>query len=322
MIRKLTEDCTASRPANLLKPTPFAIIATASLVAAVSLTCVARAAEPSSGSSRFSESSMLETARGTATIRASGPVNIGIPPPDELRVLEARREAELKRLSEKLKRAVEARGTQPAETTITRQWTTEVAATADDFDPAKRSGLGVHPSDTPSSILQAGGRATILMVMTPGDDRARDPNRGSDPILCVDGGCYVSNGAQAPATYHSFTQSLSLSGRLGRGAGECNHSNVCVFRNVDLGAGVAMVQPINLRFVRHDRREQREVSIDSSCRIIDARLSCSRPIRTSGYNMWVIPETLARDVGPEMLTGALATGLHTAQTAELPGVRR
>ena len=298
-------------------------MATASLVAAVSFSGVARAAEPSSGSSRFSESSMLETARGTATItRASGPVNIGIPPPDELRVLEARRDAELKRLSEKLKRAVEARAPQPPETTITQQWTTEVAATADDFDPAKRFGLGIHPSDAPNSLLQGGGRATILMVMVPSADRAHAPNRGTDPILCVDGGCYVSNGAQAPATYHSFTQSLSLGGRLGRGAGECNHSNVCVFRNVDLGAGVAMVQPINLRFVRHDRREQREVSIDSSCRIVEARLSCSRPIRTASYNMWVIPETLARDVGPEMLTGALATGLRPPQTAELPGIRR
>ncbi len=291
------------------------------------------AAEPTPGSVRFSDTGLMDAARSAAATTskpasaASGIVNIGIPPPDELRVLEARREAELKRLSEKLKRASAARAALPADPKPAPAWVTEVAATpadvATEFAVApSRFGLGARPSQEAEFSLGRGGRATILMVLAPTGTRQRDSERGSDPILCVTSGCYVSNGAQAPATYHSFNASLSLGGRLGRGAGECNHSSVCVFRNVDLGAGPAMVQPINLRLVRHDRREQREVSVDDSCRVVDGRLSCSRPVRTASYTLWVVPETIARDIGPEMLAGALSAGLRTAQTAEAPWMKQ
>ncbi len=301
----------------------------AALTAMATLVTPASAAEPSGGLSRFSDTGLLDAARNAAATpkTSNGPVNVGIPPPDELRVLEARREAELKRLSEKLKRAAEQRGRQPTEVVVSPFWTTEVAVAGpvegpvENFKPATRSGLGARPSENSRFDLVSGGRATILMVMTTGD-RARDPGRGFDPILCVDAGCYVSNGAQAPATYHSFSESVSLGSRLGRGAGECNHSNVCVFRNVDLGGRTALLQPINLRFVRHDRREQSEASIDESCRLIERRLSCSRPVRTSSYTLWVVPEMLARDLGPEALSDALNGGLRTAQTAELPWVKQ
>ena len=277
----------------------------------------ASAAEPTSSSGRFSDTGLLDVARTAAGTPSKSSVNIGIPPPDELRVLEARREAELNRLSEKLRRAVSARAPQPTETLATPPWMTEVAASQDD-NITVRSGLGASPSQNPGFAVEAAGRATILMVMAPASRRSRDAETGADPILCVDNGCYVSNGAQAPSTYHSFNQSLSLAGRIGRGAGECNHSTMCVFRNVEMIAGSAIVQPVNLRFVRHDRREQREVTIDTSCRVVENRLSCARPVRTSSYTLWVVPENVARDIGPEMLASALKSGLRTSQTAELP----
>ena len=302
----------------------FAIVAAGAAAALVSLASAASATEPASGTARFSDSVLLDAARSAAakTTASTGTVNIGVPPADELRVLEARRDAELKRLSEKLKRAAEQHGRQPTEIVIA-PWATEVAtAPVDDKSAEQRSGLGARPSDTAEFVSRSGGFATILMVMTPSDSRARDAERATDPILCVTAGCFVSNGAQAPATYHSFNESLSLGGRLGRGAGECNRSSVCVFRNVELGVTTAMVQPINLRFVRHDRREQSQVTIDESCRVIDNRLSCSRPVRTSSYTLWVVPENIARSVGPEMLTAAVSGGLRTAQTAELPWIRQ
>ena len=294
-------------------------------------------AEPTDGSIRFSESALMDAARkaaSTSTKPATSTneiVNIGLPPPDELRVLEARREAELKRLSEKLKRASAARTVQPTDVNVVPVWATDVAVapteiavtTADDAARnSSRFGLGARPSEERGFSLGSGGRATVLMVLAPTSGRARDSERGSDPVLCVSAGCYVSNGAQAPATYHAFNASLSLGGRLGRGAGDCNHSSVCVFRNVDFGTGAALVQPINLRLVRHDRREQREVSVDDSCRVIDGRLSCSRPVRTASYTLWVVPEGIARDIGPEMLMAALTAGLRTAQTAELPWIKQ
>lgn len=302
---------------------------TACIFASV-LTSVAFAAEPTADSLRYSDNGLLDAARSAAATSASSSptatntiVNIGMPPADELRVLEARREAELKRLSEKLKRASAARKPQQTELPAVPEWATEVAAApVEDVMVAKRFGLGARPSQDVDFSLGRGGRATVLMVLTTPEPRARNAERGADPILCVTVGCYVSNGAQAPASYHSLDQSLSIGGRLGRGAGDCNHSTVCVYRNVDLGTGPAMVQPINLRFVRHDRREQREVSVDDSCRVIGGHLSCSRPVRGSSYTLWVVPEALARDIGPEMLTSAVSNGLRTAQTAELPWIRQ
>ena len=282
---------------------------------------------PSTSAGRFNEAEMLDAARRAAANGQSQTVNIGVPPADELRVLESRREAELKRLSEKLKRAAEARGPKAPEVITTPAWTTEVvAAPVDGIDLQQRSALGAVPAtglakDSPDFGLR--GRATILMVMAPTETgRPSNPDRAADPILCVAEGCYVSNGPQAPASYHSFGQSLSLAGRVGRGAGACNHTQACVFRNVDLGTSTSLVQPIDLKLVRHDRREQREATIDSSCRVIDGRLSCSRPVRTSSYTLWVVPEHVAREIGSDLLANAVGDGLRTAKTAELPWVKQ
>ena len=209
-----------------------------------------------------------------------------------------------------------------AEVITTPAWTTEVvAAPADGFDLKQRSALGAQSDIVPTASspeLGLKGRATILMVLAASDGRPINSERAADPILCLTEGCYVSNGSQAQASYHSFNQSLSLTGRIGRGAGACNHSRTCVFRDVDLGTATALVQPIDLKLVRHDRREQREVTIDNTCRVIEGRLSCSRPVRTATYALWVVPEHLAREIGPDKLANAANDGLLTSRTAELP----
>lgn len=298
--------------------------ATSTLVtAAVAVVCsgvafstIGTAGEPNSDSRRYSEPGLIDTARGGVTV-SSGPVNIGVPPADELKVLEARREAELKRLSEKLKRAAAQRGTQGIDKPTEPLWTTDVAtAPRDETNATVRWSLGTQPSVSPEYGVAARGKATVLLMMTQNDGRA------TDPILCDINGCYVSNGAQAPASYHGFRESLSFTGRLGRGAGECNRSSVCIFRGVDIAGATAMLQPINLKLVRHDRRAQAEVAIDESCRVIDGRLSCSRPVRTSGYTLWVVPERVASEVGPEALEKAIVAGLRTSQAAELPWLRQ
>ena len=290
----------------------------------------ARAAEPGAAgaANRYNETEMLEAARRAAQGGERTTVNIGVPPADELRVLEARRDAELKRLSDKLKRAAQARGPKPAEDLVAPSWTTEVttAAPVPGLDEAQRSALGVRPDAGGPGLIANDpalrGRATVLMVMTPSESRSPNPERAADPILCVADGCYVSSGAQAPAVFLSFGQSMGLAGRIGRGAGACNHSRVCVFRNVDVGLATAPVQPVDLKLVRHDRRELREVKIDTSCKVISGHLSCSRPVRTASYTLWIVPEQVAREIGPEMLSGAVETGLQTASSAGLPWGRQ
>jgi hypothetical protein len=91
---------------------------------------------------------------------------------------------------------------------------------------------------------------------------------------------------------------------------------------VDLSAASTVLQPIDLKLVRHDRREQREVSIDNTCKMIEGRLSCSRPVRTATYTLWVVPEHVAREVGSDKLANAVSDGLMTARTAELPWVQQ
>lgn len=294
----------------------LAAAAAVTVCAGVTFSTIGAADEPNSDSRRYSEPGLIDAARGGVTV-SKGPVNIGVPPADELKVLEARREAELKRLSEKLKRAAAQHGTQGVDKPTEPLWATEVAAAPrDEPNPDVRWSLGTQPSTTPEYGVASRGKATILLMMTQNDARV------THPILCDADGCYVSNGAQAPASYHGFRESLSFTGRLGRGAGECNHSNVCIFRNVDLSGPTAMLQPINLKLVRHDRRAQSEVTIDESCRVIEGRLSCSRPVRTPGYTLWVVPERLASEIGPEMLQGAVIAGLRTSQRADLPWLRQ
>ena len=309
----------------------FGVLAQRAVMSAIVTSVLAasvptRAAEPGApgATKRFSETEMLDAARRAATGGVRGPVNIGLPPPDELRVLEARRDAELNRLSEKLKRAAAARGPQPAEVLVSPTWTTDVttATTVPGLDEAQRSALGALPSTNDlgaaASDVTLRGLASVLMVMAPSDGRMHNPERAADPILCMADGCYVSSGAQAPATFLSFGQSLSFVGRLGRGAGACNHTRVCVFRNVDMGPATAPVQPVDLKMVRHDRRELREAKIDTSCKIIGGHLSCSRPVRTASYTLWIVPEQVAREAGAEALSAAVDAGLQTAQSAGLP----
>jgi hypothetical protein len=266
----------------------------------------------------YSERGMLDAARGAAQ-QGDHSVNIGLPPPDELRVLEARREAELQRLSDKLKRA-EARvaAQKPGSPS---EWATDVAAAPTlEIDTNERSALGAMGGDQSrdTEAAETRGKATIVLVMAPRGARSYDTASVADPILCLTDGCYVSNGPQAPATYHSLHESVGFAGRIGRGAGACNGALSCVYRNVTVGSTVAMVQPIDLRRVHHDRREQAEITIDDTCRLIDARLSCSRPVRTETYTLWVVPESLARTIGPERLAQAAEEGLRTSRSAELP----
>jgi colicin import membrane protein len=81
------------------------------------------------------------------------------------------------------------------------------------------------------------------------------------------------------------------------------------------------VQPIDLRVLRHDRREIQAINRDSACTAEPGRLSCSRGIRADSYTMWIVPESLAAVAGPEALQRAVAEGLSGPRSADL-GMRR
>lgn len=172
-------------------------------------------------------------------------------------------------------------------------------------------GLGApmptDPFDAAHAVIRT--RVTVLLVMQPGSRGIRRFEKSADPILCMSSRCYVSRGAAAPAEAISRGKAFGPTVALVSRAGRCRHSLTCVFRNVDLERTMAEVQPIDLRILRHDRRERRTVMPDPTCQLEDGHLSCRRPVIAPDYTMWVVPENVAEKVGSLALEMAVRAGL-------------
>ncbi len=136
------------------------------------------------------------------------------------------------------------------------------------------------------------GRVTILLQMEPNAQAGRR-HESMDPVLCVAEGCYVSNGPGHPASFLPGRRATRFGNAISRRAGACNHAYTCVFRDVDIGALPAEVQPVDIRVLRHDRRTPETVEAMSTCRGTTGRLACTGAIQGDGYTMWVIPEQVA-----------------------------
>jgi hypothetical protein len=151
-------------------------------------------------------------------------------------------------------------------------------------------------------------RTTVLLVLEPGSRGIRRWNKTADPMLCVGATCYVSTGAASPATALTRGRAFGPGVALGGRAGACRNALGCVFRGIPLEGRVA-IQPIDLRLLRHDRREVREVVPDETCRLVRGALSCRAPVRAETYRAWIVPERLAERAGPEALAAAVESGL-------------
>jgi colicin import membrane protein len=138
-----------------------------------------------------------------------------------------------------------------------------------------------------------------------------------DPVLCTAEGCYVSNGPVQPASFLYGRGAMRFGNAISRRAGACNHAYTCVFRNVDLGALPADVQPVDIRVIRHDRREPERVEALSTCRVtMGDRLTCTDAIEGDGYTMWVISEAGAERLPPHAFDSVLAGRLADAERAD------
>lgn len=224
------------------------------------------------------------------------------------------REAELQRLSDKLRRAHAGRAkpTPPVET----PWKTEVThaspATGTPLQPESRSALGHRLA---AATLATDTRATILLVMTPGSKGIRRFEKTADPILCSNEGCYISNGIDTAARYISLRRSFGMLNTFGPRAGACRQSTTCVFRGVDVSASNAILQPVDLKLMVHDRRAIKAALVDETCSVDAGRLSCSRPLKGDDFVMWVVPESIAQRAGSAALRFAVDQGLTETQRA-------
>jgi colicin import membrane protein len=221
--------------------------------------------------------------------------------------LGAVREAEAQRLAERLRQAREDRERAEQQT---------AAGTGRGFEPdlplpSMRNSLGMseEAASAGASVAAGGDHVAVLLVMQPGNRGIRRHNKSADPVLCTYSGCFVSNGPDRAVTYFPGHSGLGLSRTFGERAGSCSNSLGCVFRGIELAAIRDHLGPIDMRVIRHDRREMQHGIAVSDCRLERGRLACTRGIHSSDYTMWIVPESLASRAGVQMLEQAVAEGL-------------
>ena len=228
--------------------------------------------------------------------------------------LVAEREAEGRRIADKLRQAeadradreqrrVEQRRDQIATVSPHRSATVELR------EPTRHPSYGYSAREERRHDISP-TRVTVLLLLEPGNRGIRRHNKTADPVLCSDDGCWISDGPAQPAYLLPRRKALGF-GRTwgGERAGACSNSLGCVFRNVELGPLPATLQPVDMRLVRHDRREPQRIDAASQCRIHAGALQCRTGHHGGDYVMWVIPEALAAEAGPALLERALDDGL-------------
>lgn len=221
---------------------------------------------------------------------------------EERRRLELKTEEEARLLAEKHNRLrLEREARSERETHKPEAWAVEPVPSAQAAAPLPQ--------------VDSEARVTVLLVLEPGNRGIRRYERSADPVLCQGLVCYVSSGAAKSAIKLPRPVALGPGNTLGRRAFACRHSLVCVYRNLDIGEAGAAVQPVDLRILRHDRRETRRISADMSCGIDAGRLRCANTVRTPSWRAWIVPESLAEEAGERMLQEAIAAGLPDQRAA-------
>lgn len=223
--------------------------------------------------------------------------------------LEEEREAEARRLTEKIRQARAAREARraPGEEPVFSApgAVTESVAVGLGAASAARAANPAAAHDT---------RVTVLLVMEPGNRGIRRFNKSADPMLCVEDSCYIGSGPYTAAKRLSRASAFGPGVALGSRAGACNNSLACVFRDVDLRTASSLIQPIDLRVIRHDRREASKARADETCALSAAgQLSCRATVSTATWRAWIVPETLAARAGGGVLQSAVAAGLRSQE---------
>jgi hypothetical protein len=151
---------------------------------------------------------------------------------------------------------------------------------------------------------------SILIVMDVGKSGLRSWSKTADPMLCIHESCYLSRGPQKSAEKLTRRTAFGPSVALGKRGQACRSKPACIFRTIDLETVEAKLQPVDLRFLRHDRREAKAIRADTTCGIFEGQLSCRAPIHGKGWTAWIVPESVAARAGASGLEAAMAKGLE------------
>lgn len=170
------------------------------------------------------------------------------------------------------------------------------------------SGLASQVSGYVSPLVEK--RVSILIVMDVGKKGVRSWSKTADPMLCIHQSCYLSRGPDKAAEKLSRSAAFGPGVALGKRGLACRSSPKCIFRNIDLETVEAKLQPVDLRFLRHDRREAKAIRADATCAIVEGKLSCLSPAVGEGWRAWIVPESIAQKAGGDGLEAALGEGLR------------
>lgn len=214
------------------------------------------------------------------------------------RIREAEREAELDQLTAAIRRR------NPA--------VVEVGPIPPQADESANASApeSTHSSSVANSPLT---RATVLLEMDPGHTGIRALNPTADPILCMPDVCWISRGPDRDARMVPRRKALGPLNTLGDRAGACNDRLGCVFRNIEVTGASAVIQPVDLRILKHDRRAPLEARIDATCRIEHRTLSCTKPQSGGDYRLLLVPEPIAQEAGGSLLLTAIGQRTTAAQ---------
>jgi hypothetical protein len=227
------------------------------------------------------------------------------------KALVAAREAEHQRLTERLIRLKEKREE--------RKRLAERPAMGLGAPQAHQPAIPPQSVSSPPDTTLPTTRVTVLLVMESGTNGIRRyGKKTADPVICSGATCWVSMGNDHSATAMHRGTALGPGNTLGRRAAACNQHLACVFRDIDLKTLSASIQPIDLRIMRHDRREPLSLEADTSCRLsASGGLSCDRTFSTRSWRAWVVPESVAKQATPAALEAALDTRLSLKPSAAL-----
>jgi hypothetical protein len=209
----------------------------------------------------------------------------------------AEREAEAKALTDKLRE-------------VRRKRAVETGQNLDEQPavPPALSRLAAQASGYISPLVEK--HVTVLLVMDVGKTGVRRWSKTADPMLCVHENCYLSRGADQSAEKLSRSKAFGPTVALTKRGQACRSKPACIFRDIDLETVEAKLQPVDLKFLRHDRREARAIRADTTCAIIDGKLSCRNAVEGKSWKAWVVPESVAKRVGARGLEQAMETGLE------------
>lgn len=162
----------------------------------------------------------------------------------------------------------------------------------------------------PKPTARAEQHVTILLIMDVGKTGWRRLSKTADPMLCLHEHCFLSRGADLPAEKLSRRTAFGPAVALVKRGVSCRSSPSCIFRDVDLETAEAILQPVDLRVLRHDRRETQLIRADKTCDLIRGELVCGHTVGTTDWRAWIVPESVAKRAGPAALEMALESGLE------------